>query len=89
MLPSRSPGLQSPSLPIRGRSRFTSVPRDFEREADGYAHAWLKRQGIPSHRFSDLLRRIELQESGNESPGDDGVWSYFSSHPSTQERAGD
>jgi Zn-dependent protease with chaperone function len=63
--------------------------RDFEREADDYAHAWLKRQAIPSHRFSDLLRRIELQESGEESPGDDGVWSYFSSHPSTQERARD
>jgi Zn-dependent protease with chaperone function len=63
--------------------------RDFEREADAYARAWLQRRGIPSHRFGDLLRRIELEEYGKEAPGDDGVWSYFSSHPTTSERAGD
>jgi Zn-dependent protease with chaperone function len=60
--------------------------RDFEREADGYARAWMQRRGIPSHRFGDLLRRIELEESGREAPGNDGVWSYFSSHPTTAER---
>jgi Zn-dependent protease with chaperone function len=63
--------------------------RDFEREADEYARAWLQRRGIASHRFGDLLQRIELEESGREAPGDDGVWSYFSSHPTTTERAGD
>ncbi len=61
--------------------------RDFEREADDYARAWLKRRGIPAHRFGDLLKRIELEERGNETPQDDGVWSYLSSHPSIEERA--
>lgn len=59
--------------------------RDFEREADSYSYAWLQRRGIPAHRFGDLLRRIEEAE-GTSSP-DDGVMSYFSSHPRTEERA--
>ncbi|HEY7638284.1 MAG TPA: M48 family metallopeptidase [Steroidobacteraceae bacterium] len=60
--------------------------RDFEREADDYSYAWLKRRGIPSHRFGDLLRRIEAAQGQH----DDGqVLSYFSSHPQTAERARD
>ena len=63
--------------------------RDFEREADDYARAWLARRGIPLHHFGDLLRRIEAQQGGREPEGDEGVMSYFSSHPTTQERARD
>lgn len=63
--------------------------RDFERQADDYARAWLKQRGISAHRFGDLLRRIEMQEHGNSEPDDEGVMSYFSSHPSTQQRADD
>jgi Zn-dependent protease with chaperone function len=60
--------------------------RDFEREADDYSYAWLKRRGIPAHRFGDLLRRIEAAEGTHD---DDQAMSYFSSHPRTQERARD
>jgi Zn-dependent protease with chaperone function len=63
--------------------------RDFEREADDYARAWLERRGIPAHRFGDLLRRIEAEQRGQDSSDDEGVMSYFSSHPTTQQRARD
>jgi Zn-dependent protease with chaperone function len=63
--------------------------RDFEREADDYARAWLDRQGIPAHRFGDLLSRIEEHERGRDSSDDDAVMNYFSSHPTTRERARD
>jgi Zn-dependent protease with chaperone function len=61
--------------------------RDFEREADDYSYAWLQRRGIPSHRFGDLLRRIEAAQDPHHD--DDQAMSYFSSHPRTQERARD
>lgn len=63
--------------------------RDFERDADDYARAWLQRRGIALHRFGDLLRRIEVEQGGKERDGDAGVMSYFSSHPATEERARD
>jgi Zn-dependent protease with chaperone function len=55
--------------------------RDFEREADRYAHAWLRSAGIPLERLGDLLARLEAQD------GRTG-WSYLSTHPRTEERAG-
>jgi Zn-dependent protease with chaperone function len=57
--------------------------RDFEREADDYSRAWLRRHGIPTSRFGDLLKRIEQQQGSKPSQ----ALSYFSSHPDTKERA--
>ncbi|GGB94895.1 peptidase M48 [Oxalicibacterium flavum] len=54
--------------------------RDAEREADDYAMAMLKANGIPlaemAHGFDKLQKAV----------GDDPSGSWFSSHPSTQER---
>jgi len=61
--------------------------RDFEREADDYSYQWLQHRGIPSHRFGDLLRRIEAAEGAEHQ--DSQALSYFSSHPQTEERARD
>lgn len=57
--------------------------RDFEREADAFARQWLARQGIPSHRFDDILCRMEAEHG----TGSDGIGEYLSSHPATGERA--
>jgi len=56
--------------------------RQFEVEADNYAYAWFKSQGIASHHFGDLLTRIEEQHGANLA-----ALSYFSSHPRTTERS--
>ncbi|HEU4655753.1 MAG TPA: M48 family metallopeptidase [Steroidobacteraceae bacterium] len=58
--------------------------RDFEREADEYSRAWLREHGIATSRFGNLLKRIEQQQGDGKRSG---AFSYFSSHPSTQERA--
>jgi predicted Zn-dependent protease len=55
--------------------------RDFEQEADAFARQWLRDNGIPQHRFDDLLCR--LQASGPEG----AEMKYLSSHPPTAERA--
>lgn len=54
--------------------------RDFEREADAFAFAYLESRDIPTDVLSALLYRIE----GN--TDDDGVSSWFSTHPPTRER---
>lgn len=54
--------------------------RDFEREADEYAHAWMTRAGVEPRRLGDLLERVAAAAGG------DG-WSYASTHPSVAERA--
>lgn len=56
--------------------------RDFEREADGYARAWLKQAGIASTRFDEILCRM-TQVRGD---ADDKVPAFLSSHPGTTER---
>lgn len=62
--------------------------RDFEREADDYSRAWLKQKGIPAHFFGDVLKRMEQRHRDKDGDSDDnGVMSYFSSHPRTDERA--
>jgi Zn-dependent protease with chaperone function len=58
--------------------------RDLEREADIYAKAWLRRQGIPERRFDDLLCRLIASHGGD----DAGVLRYFANHPSGAERSG-
>ena len=58
-------------------SRFS---RDFEREADDYALAYLEANDIPAKHFADLLRRLEAASgAGPEIP-------FLASHPSTDER---
>ena len=64
--------------------------RDFEREADDAAVAYLNGQGIPLQRFADMLNR--LQREHDRRTGDAGkrenrsVTDYLSSHPATGER---
>lgn len=57
--------------------------RDFEREADAYSVAWLREHNIDTRHFGALLKRLN-EKYGGEDPR---VLSYFSSHPSADERA--
>lgn len=58
----------------------TRFSRRFEREADGYALAHLRREGIDPGRFAALLRRI--QERTGEAP----LAGFLSTHPPYAER---
>jgi Zn-dependent protease with chaperone function len=53
--------------------------RDAEREADDYAIAMMKANGVPLSQLSDSFERMKAKE-GQEPPP------YLSSHPSTDER---
>ena len=56
--------------------------RDFEREADRYAAAYLQKAGIPVSDFAAILEKLS-----NEHPGSDAQqYQYLSSHPATRER---
>jgi len=66
-----------------------SFSRDFEREADGVAIAYLKRAGIPPRRYADILSRLQAQldaRHGKSSSGGNKVRNYLSTHPETGER---
>ena len=55
--------------------------RDFEREADEFALAYLARRGIPLEMFAAILRRMEEKRpEGKDAPD------YLSTHPATRER---
>jgi Zn-dependent protease with chaperone function len=56
--------------------------RDFEREADDFAYDYLRRRGIRSEVFSEILLRMEKQEGRA-----GGVPGFLSSHPASPERA--
>jgi Zn-dependent protease with chaperone function len=60
--------------------------REFERDADQYALAFLQAHNIPTSRFADFL--IRLDDSSKKSKGEDnGKWTgYLSTHPPTPER---
>lgn len=60
---------------------YSSYSRDFEREADAYAFAALKRRGLSPSAFASAMRKLE--QSVGDVPED---WSYLSSHPQTAER---
>jgi Zn-dependent protease with chaperone function len=60
--------------------------RDFEREADLHALAYLTAHGIPTARFSDLLSRIDTRSKEAEGAEDNHWAGYLSTHPSTRER---
>ncbi len=56
--------------------------RDFEREADGYARAWLAQAGIAGSRFDDILCRMtQSQRARSAEPP-----VFLSTHPGTTER---
>lgn len=60
----------------------SAYSRDFEREADRYAFAMLKRRGVSPLALGHFLQRLSTH-SGGELPG---VLQYASSHPATAER---
>lgn len=59
----------------------TGYSREFEREADLYAHELLKRTGIPSWHLADILDKLDQAQ-----PPTGPNFTYLSTHPSTQER---
>ena len=62
----------------------SSYSREFETEADNYAFALLKRNGVSPQVFADMLRRLEASEPRVANEG--GVGRYLASHPATAER---
>jgi Zn-dependent protease with chaperone function len=62
----------------------SSYSREFETEADDYAFALLKRNGVSPQVFADMLRRLEASDPRVANDGD--VGRYLSSHPATEER---
>ena len=56
--------------------------RDFEREADTYARAWLAEEGIAATRFDDILCRMTQTHNGERKE----IPEFLSSHPGTSER---
>ena len=60
------------------------LSRDFEREADDYALAYLARRGIPLEMFGAILQRMDEKRDGK-SAGK-GEANFLSSHPATRER---
>jgi Zn-dependent protease with chaperone function len=66
----------APSLLLQAK-----FSRDFEREADDFALAYLARRGIPPEMFSAILQRMEEKRPGGKDAPD-----YLSTHPATRER---
>jgi Zn-dependent protease with chaperone function len=63
--------------------------RDFEREADDAAIAYLKRERIPLRRYAEILARLQVEhnaKSKGAAPGETGFRDYLSTHPDTGER---
>ncbi len=66
-----------------------SFSRDFEREADNAAIAYLRQEKIPLCRYADILSRLQAQidaRHGNASGDSDRFRNYLSTHPDTAER---
>ncbi len=66
-----------PALLIESR-----YSRAFEREADDFAFDYLRRRGIATESFSDILMRMEERGGATGSVPD-----FLSSHPASRERA--
>ena len=59
--------------------------RDHEREADDYAAALFRYNGLPPSRLADMLEKLEAAHGGR--PDDPkGAMDYLSSHPASRER---
>ncbi len=78
---------------VSGSSLSVSVPavllqsgfsRGHEREADAYALALMRSQGVPADAFVRMLRRLSAQAPGEGNRG--RVAGYLSTHPPTPER---
>jgi Zn-dependent protease with chaperone function len=66
-----------------------SFSREFEREADDAAIAWMKSSGVPPRRYAEILGRLqaELNVKHGKAAGDGNmVRNYLSTHPDTGER---
>ena len=66
-----------------------SFTREFEREADDAAIAWMRSAGVPPRCYAEILGRLQAQLDARrgESTGDNQpVRNYLSSHPGTGER---
>jgi Zn-dependent protease with chaperone function len=64
-----------PAMVIQAR-----YSQSFETEADDFAYQYLIANGVPTHRFADILTRMAAGD------GADGIERYLSTHPPTQER---
>ncbi|HEX9023279.1 MAG TPA: M48 family metallopeptidase, partial [Geobacteraceae bacterium] len=63
--------------------------RDFEREADDAAVAYLKKEGIPASRYVAILQRLQVQldaKAKGAAKGEEPYRNYLSTHPATRER---
>lgn len=66
-----------------------SFSREFEREADDAALAWMKAAGVPPRRYAEVLGRLQAQLDAKNGTGFDKkhpARNYLSSHPDTGER---
>jgi predicted Zn-dependent protease len=65
---------------------YSAYSREFEREADEYAFAALKRRGKSTLAFAAVMRKLEAAVHEIDAEDEDHTWSYLSSHPDTDER---
>src|SRR5512133_3612041 len=66
-----------------------SFTREFEREADDAAIAWMRSAGVPPRGYAEILGRLQAQldvRRGESTTGSQPVRNYLSSHPETGER---
>jgi Zn-dependent protease with chaperone function len=60
--------------------------RDLEREADAYAVGALRAIGVRPTKLADMLERMEAEHAKAAGDSPAGVFSYLSTHPTTDER---
>jgi len=60
--------------------------RDFEREADDAAVAYLKGKGIPVHRYTDFLTRLADDHQKEKKEETSRIGELYADHPLMQER---
>lgn len=59
--------------------------RDFESDADDFALARMKQQGISPQHFANFMKKMYVAEN-NQQPAEEGFINLISSHPATLER---
>ena len=60
--------------------------REFEREADAYALAYMQNHDIDRQHFANLMRRVEKRSGAGDDDGKKKWVNYLSTHPMTEER---
>ena len=66
-----------------------SFTREFEREADDAAMAWMRSAGVEPRRYAEILGRLQAQldaRRGEAASGNQPMRNYLSSHPDTGDR---